>query len=169
MLLEEKVQELKSSPVAETIAKRMREFRDCPDVFSELCFCILTANASASSGIKTQQEIGGRFCDMPERELRDYLRGSGCRFYRNKASYIVEAREHRLPRFENELDAREWLVKNVKGIGYKEASHFLRNTGFEDVAILDRHILKVMSDHGLINSIPKSLTRKRYLELEERL
>jgi N-glycosylase/DNA lyase len=172
MKLEEKIKELTSSPVAKTISQRMREFRDCPDAFSELCFCILTANASAQSGINTQQKIGHRFHEIPENELRAFLRTSGCRFYRNKCSYIVQARKHRglrLDGFKNGPEAREWLVENVKGLGYKEASHLLRNTGFEDVAILDRHILKVMNAHGMIKDVPKSLTRKRYLEFEEKL
>ncbi len=65
--------------------------------------------------------------------------------------------------------AREWLVKNVKGIGYKEASHFLRNVGFDDVAILDRHVLSVLCEYELIDEVPHSLTRGRYLGIEEKL
>ena len=65
---------------------------------------------------------------------------------------------------------REWLVQNVHGIGYKEASHFLRNVGSgEGIAILDRHILKNLLKHGAIAEIPKTLTKKRYLEIEERM
>jgi len=65
--------------------------------------------------------------------------------------------------------AREWLVKNVKGIGYKEASHFLRNVGFDNLAILDRHVLSVLHEYGLIDEVPRSLTCGRYLEIEEKL
>jgi len=36
----------------------------------------------------------------------------------------------------------EWLVKNLTGLGYKEAGHFLRNIGSGKIAILDRHILR---------------------------
>lgn len=170
MALEEKIMELKESPVAETISTRMREFRECDDIFSEMCFCILTANASAKSGIKTQKEIGHKFGFMDEHELREYLRTSGCRFYRNKCSYILAAREKefRPEIFSNGMEAREWLVKNIKGLGYKEASHFLRNIGFEDVAILDRHILNIMADNNLI-AMPKTLTKKRYLDIEQEL
>ncbi len=57
-------------------------------------------------------------------------------------------------------------MKNALGIGYKEASHFLRNVGVEDLAILDRHVLSLMRDYGLIDSVPKSLTKQRYLSLE---
>lgn len=71
--------------------------------------------------------------------------------------------------FGDERKAREWLVKNVEGIGWKEASHFLRNVGFGGVAILDRHVLRVLHEHGLIGEIPKSLPRGRYLEIEEKI
>ena len=44
---------------------------------------------------------------------------------------------------EDTFEIREWLVENVRGMGYKESSHFLRNIGLgENIAILDRHILK---------------------------
>jgi len=69
--------------------------------------------------------------------------------------------------FHDETDAREWLVKNIKGLGYKEASHFLRNVGYHNVAILDRHILRVLNDHVLIDEIPKNLTAKKYKEIEK--
>ncbi len=66
--------------------------------------------------------------------------------------------------------AREYLVRNIKGMGYKEASHFLRNIGMgESLAILDRHILKSLEELGVINRIPKTLSPKRYKEIEERM
>jgi N-glycosylase/DNA lyase len=56
------------------------------------------------------------------------------------------------------------------GFGLKEASHFLRNIGSEfDLAILDRHIIKNLLRYGVIDEIPKSLTKKQYLMIEERM
>ncbi|GAJ17855.1 unnamed protein product, partial [marine sediment metagenome] len=34
----------------------------------------------------------------------------------------------------DEIKLREWVVKNFKGLGYKEASHFLRNIGYKNFA-----------------------------------
>lgn len=68
----------------------------------------------------------------------------------------------------NGSDVREWLVKNVKGLGCKEASHFLRNVGFTDVAILDFHIIDILERCGAIKR-PKTLTKNRYLEIERAL
>jgi N-glycosylase/DNA lyase len=66
---------------------------------------------------------------------------------------------------------REWLVKNVKGIGMKEAGHFIRNMGLSNnqLAILDVHILKNLKEFGIIEKIPKSLTKKEYLKIEDRM
>ena len=61
---------------------------------------------------------------------------------------------------------REWLVNNIKGIGYKEASHFLRNIGFDDYAIIDFHIIDILTRYKIIEK-PKYLSKKKYLEIEE--
>ena len=57
-------------------------------------------------------------------------------------------------------------MENVKGLGYKEASHFLRNVGYKDIAILDRHILRVLHENEIIQETPKQLTRRRYFMIE---
>ena len=57
------------------------------------------------------------------------------------------------------------MVNNVKGLGYKESSHFLRNIGFDDYAIIDFHIVDVLVNYNLINK-PKTITKKKYLEIE---
>jgi len=51
----------------------------------------------------------------------------------------------------------------------KEASHFLRNTGHLDLAILDRHILKNMVNLGILNEIPSSISKNTYVSLERKL
>lgn len=140
--------------------------------FSELCFCILTANSSASLGIKIKNKIGADgFLNLSLNDLKGILKEEGHRFYNKRAEYIVEARRYKkikdlLIGYEDKKEAREWLVSNIKGIGYKESSHFLRNVGYMNLAILDRHILRVLNSYNIIESIPKSLTRKSYLGLE---
>jgi N-glycosylase/DNA lyase len=63
-------------------------------------------------------------------------------------------------------DLRVWLVQNVHGLGWKEASHFLRNIGHRNLAILDRHILKNLKRHNVVKRLPKTLTPRRYLSIE---
>ena len=68
------------------------------------------------------------------------------------------------------MDIRRDLVKNIKGIGYKEASHFLRNIGLgKDIAILDRHILKNLKIYGAIDKVPLSMSVRSYLDIEEKV
>jgi len=100
----------------------------------------------------------------------------GVRFNNNKAGYIVEARRNFADVsnfFRGSKDIykkREWLVQNIKGFGYKEASHFLRNIGLgENLAILDRHILKNLKLLKVIDEIPNLLSKKKYLEIEEKM
>lgn len=167
------------------IKKRLDDFKAVwtePDerIFSELCFCICTPQSKAVHCHEAVSALSGNrvlYCG-DERRIRSGLKK--VRFPNNKAKYIVETRGRffcdKTLRVKDKISAgdifatREWLVRNVKGIGYKEASHFLRNIGFgDDLAILDVHILKNMVRLGVISEKPKTLTRKKYLELEEKL
>ena len=175
----EEIEELKKSPIKEIIEKRTKEFeelgkKDSNEIFKELCFCLLTANFSAAGGIKIQSNIGEGFFNLPEQDLAKKLSELGHRFPNARAKFIAEARKYRssikeiLNRFEYETDARNWLAKNVKGLGMKEASHFLRNIGYKNVAIIDFHILDLLEKYKLIEK-PKTLSPKKYVEIENLL
>ena len=144
------------------------------DIFSEASFCILTANSSATLGIKIQKEVGIEgFRNLHLDDLFQIIKGMGHRFARQRAERIVLLREkekllEELKNYDNGKEAREILVKNIKGYGYKEASHFLRNIGFDDVAIIDRHISRFLFEKGLVKP-RKTITKKVYLECEEAL
>lgn len=168
------------------IEHRIKEFegfldRDEEDIFAELCFCICTPQSKARAcdrAINRMKETG-TLLGGSEEDIASELQG--VRFRQNKARYIVSAREQfsreggiQIKRtLSSHLDAqglREWIVKNIKGLGYKEASHFLRNIGIGlDMAILDRHILKNLKRAGVIEKIPASLSRKKYLEIEGKM
>lgn len=141
------------------------------DLYSELCFCILTANWSAHGGMRAQKLIGHGFSILSLEELTEKLKAVGHRYPEARAKYIVENRWllGKLKEVIAQPDPREFIVKNVKGLGWKESSHFLRNVAFPDYAILDKHVLRTMHLHGLIDEIPKGWTRKKYLDYEKRL
>jgi N-glycosylase/DNA lyase len=174
--LVEKINSLKKGSVRKTVESRLREFNenrmDPSKIFSELCFCICTANNSAERGLRAQAEID--FCGLSEPQLRKKMREVVCRFYNHKTDYIIEARLRKeefvakIDSFDSGSEAREWIVKNIKGLGYKEASHFLRNIGFTDVAIIDFHIIDILVENKLIKR-PNSLTKKFYLNVESSL
>ena len=143
------------------------------DLFCELSFCVLTANWSAEGGIRAQKEIGKGFVHFPPEKLAEELRKLGHRYPQKRAEFIVANRwlVGRLRELVNgdPFLSREFLVKNARGIGWKESSHFLRNAGVEDLAILDKHVLRLMKSHNLLTGIPKSWSKKRYLYIEELL
>lgn len=178
------VMELEADPrVRDAVEGRTREFQeanlaDSARWFEELTYCLLTAYSSASMGQRCVDALCGE--DVLKKgsleEVRDCLRAQGHRFADRRAEYIVAARTH-APRLKEIIKgqpsskaAREWLVGNIKGLGMKEASHYLRNVGYLDLAIIDRHILSHMREHGLADTdARKGITRRKYLEYERTL
>ena len=160
------------------IKARLKEFerfhnRKSKEIFPELCFCILTPQSNARNCDKAIRELKERRLLFTGRagEIRRVLKGKS-RFHNKKADYIVNARRmlnKKIFDADEARDMRDSLVKDIKGIGYKEASHFLRNIGLgKDIAILDRHILKNFKRYGIISKIPACLTPEIYLGIEDR-
>lgn len=161
---------LKNDPeIKNQVDIKLQEFKDQDDKFSELCFCLMTAGFRADRSIKIQQEIGSGFNTLSKKELSKELRKLGHRFPNNRANYICAARNVDLKKIQdipNDQEIREQLIKQVKGLGYKEASHFLRNIGYDDFAIIDFHIIDLLVRNEIIDK-PKILTPKKYLEIED--
>ena len=166
------------------IEKRLTEFRimwekgDDYAMFKEFIFCLLTPQSKAKIcwDAVERMEQKSLLMNGDYREILECL--EGVRFRNKKAEYIINSRaiflDNAIPmvkpiisRFKSPEEARDFLVKDVKGMGYKEASHFLRNIGCgENLAILDRHILKNLKFLGKIKHIPQSISRRIYMELE---
>ena len=161
------------------VENRITEFLEVKEMdtekwFEELTYCLLTAYSSARLG----QLCVDALCDRDALlhgnldQVKETLRTQGHRFAEKRAEYIVIAREiaptlkGTIQGFQDIKAAREWLAKNIKGLGWKESSHFLRNIGYLDVAIIDRHIISNMVDYGILEERPKSITKRRYLEYE---
>jgi N-glycosylase/DNA lyase len=168
---------LRKTEISKTVKRRLKEFRALgkkgnKDWFSELCFCILTANSKAHTALAIQHKLGCiGFLGLSKKQLTRVIRENKHRFHNTKANFIVNARKFRDTKdiLTKEKDPRRWLVTNVKGIGWKESSHFLRNVGYTDYAILDRHILNLMLENRLIKKRPKPLNEKNYLAIEKKL
>ena len=176
--LEYKIEDLKKSEIGNRINKRINEFKNInknsnEELFMEMCFCLLTANFNAEKCIEIQNDIGECFLTDSKEELTKKLKDYGHRFPNTRSEYISESLKCKdklkeIVRFHDKIALREWIVKNVKGLGYKEASHFLRNIGFDDYAIIDFHILDILVNHKLIKR-PTTITKKKYLEIEDLL
>ena len=106
-------------------------------------------------------------------DLSHELKKIGYRFPNIRAKYISKTQQQKNNLLEilSQLDGenlRSWLVKNINGLGYKEASHFLRNIGYDDYAIIDFHIIDILTTYEYIQK-PQTVTKKRYLEIEQQL
>ncbi|MBI1972349.1 MAG: N-glycosylase/DNA lyase [Candidatus Aenigmarchaeota archaeon] len=166
------------------IKKRLEEFgengKSSEKIFLELCFCLCTPRSSAIKCDRIIKQLAGNglLFNGSAGDIKKYM--DEISFPNEKSGYIVGARERFANRnvdfteffrkFLSPAGAREWLVKNVKGLGRKEASHFLRNIGLgKSFAILDVHILKNLEEFGVIGEVPQQLTDKKYMEIEAKM
>ena len=168
------------------IKRRLQEFKEVFNqnnerVLAELAFCLCTPQSKATvcwNAIESLMKNNLLYIGTAE-QIKPFL--NAVRFSEKKSKYIVAARElftengklkikEKIKLINDVFELREWLVENVKGLGMKESSHFLRNIGFShNLAILDRHILKNLKELKVIDEIPKSLTKKKYLEIEQKM
>ncbi|HEX8138403.1 MAG TPA: N-glycosylase/DNA lyase [Pyrinomonadaceae bacterium] len=171
------------------IAARLAEFRDVwrtgddARLWEELVYCIFTAGASARMGLKAIEAIRPLLFEGSREEMTEVLlQARAHRYPVARPGYVVTTRDYlqqdcrmrlreRLNSFTDPLARRDWLAseRRIKGLGYKEASHFLRNIGLSGYAILDKHILRSLAEMGVIDSPQPPSTRARYLKTEERL
>jgi N-glycosylase/DNA lyase len=171
------------------IRRRLHEFRDVwskgsdARLWEELVFCIFTAGASARMGLRAVEAIRPLLMDGNREDMTLALQRAGAhRFPVERPGYIVVTRaylrEHcdmalrkKLQSFADPIERRDWLAqeKQVKGLGYKEASHFLRNIGLSGYAILDKHVMSCLMDLKVVETPKPPGNRTRYLETEERL
>lgn len=162
------------------IQNRLQDFsgmkeKSGKELFAELAFCLLTPQSNGRRCWEAVERLrdSGLLFDGSAGQIKKIIK-TYARFHNTKAKHIVVNRKFlnyfsmqgHLKAFSDAFAMREWLVKHVKGFGYKEASHFLRNIGCFDVAVLDRHIMKNLVRYGAIHGMPKSLTPKKYLEIE---
>ncbi len=174
--------------IKKDIDNRLQEYKNIwkygsnEDIHAELSFCILTPQSKARNAWKaiTNMRNDNILFTGTSEELAKYL--NIVRFKNNKAKYLVELRNQMTDEngkiitkdffssFKTVNEKREWIVNNIKGMAWKEAGHFLRNIGFgSEIAILDRHILKNLVRLEIIDEVPKTLTKKIYLEIENKV
>jgi len=150
------------------------------DVFSEACFCILTANFRADKSILMQKNLGIQGCKQADYDhILEVLQKHGHRFARQRAERILALRQvwQDVQQIINQLSpampytqvvqARKELKSLVNGYGLKEASHFMRNIGVRNIAIIDRHILRFLVDAGLVPKPKAGITNSVYLQAEQ--
>ncbi|HIE08562.1 MAG TPA: hypothetical protein EYP65_01790 [Armatimonadetes bacterium] len=168
------------------ILRRLAEFKKSFEegneaIFEELVFCILAAGASARMGVRGVEALRGVLLSAPAEELAERLQGLHL-YPASRAKYIAETRDYLASKFrfrlkelilsfDDAMGRRDFFAKNrhIKGIGYKGASHFLRNIGFSGYAILDKHVLRGLAGLGVIEGGRPPSTRRQYLEIESKM
>ena len=152
-------------------------------LWEEMVYCIFTAGASAAMGMTAVSAVRP-LLDRGSRSAitRALKKPPAYRFHNVRAEHIVTTRAYlqktvsmrlrdQLAKFDDATERRDWLARNpgIKGLGYKEASHFLRNVGFKGYGILDKHIVRCLAELGVIDSAKPPTSRARYLETEDRM
>ncbi len=169
------------------IRRRLSEFesiwrsKDDARLWEEMVYCFFTGGCSARMGLRSIEAVRDLLKEGSHDDLMNALVGRH-RYPRARSRYIVASRDfltadcgmrlfERLSRFEDPHERRDWLVreKGIKGLGYKEASHYLRNIGFKGYAILDKHVLRCMTELRIIEEPKPPNTRSRYLRVEDKL
>lgn len=136
-------------------------------VLGELYFCLLTPRSKAVKCRVIVNEIKSKnlLFKPSQKDIKKIMSRFGYALT-NKSKYIVIASKN-FNEIKNNL-TRDWLEKNVKGLGMKESSHFLRNIGFKKLGIIDIHVQRFLKKIGLFDGKIGALTKKQYLELEKK-
>jgi N-glycosylase/DNA lyase len=169
------------------IKKRLAEFETIrqkgtdANHWEEMVFCFFTGGCSAKMGLRSLQAVSPYLMDGTQEQLAKALTGVH-RYPNARSRYVVASRdflrEHcdfrlrsKLESFGDHHERRDWLAleKGIKGLGYKEASHFLRNVGFRGYGILDKHVLKSLAELKIIDDPKPPNTRSKYLTIEDKL
>jgi len=158
------------------IIKTLESFRKKSKklVKMELVFCLLTPQSEAKKCWSAVKRIEKENFPSEEKIILKCL--DGIRFKFKKANYVKQALENfdstyrRIKKEKDYFKLREYLVKNIKGLGWKEASHFLRNIGRGDnFAILDRHILNCLKRYNVIKKNPLNISKRIYFKIENKM
>jgi len=140
-------------------------------IFYNLCFAILSPQIPFTINRKVvdkliEKEYYSR--NIPDDELEEILRPT--RFFRQKKrnlkcmknSFFIVLNYLKNNWNSDSVKLRDELVDNIRGLGMKAASHFLRNMGHTELSIIDVHILRYLDlDLSSISN------RKKYKEVEK--
>ncbi|NIS07767.1 MAG: N-glycosylase/DNA lyase [Candidatus Dadabacteria bacterium] len=159
--------------------KRIRKNASDEQLFEEMTFCILAAGTSAKMALNSVEAVKDILSFGDFNQIRTSLIGH-YRYPNLRANHIIQCREYlkseydfkikdMISNLKDPIERRGFLatIPQIKGIGFKEASHFLRNIGYSSYAILDKHIIYYLYELKLIKSNEVPSTENRYLETEK--
>ena len=158
------------------ITDRLNDFKNIKTelIFYEFCFCIMTPQTKAKSAWLVQNRLIEK--DFKNTKFNPaYILADKkhyIRFHNVKTQRLINAINYK-ERLEkilllniDQYEKRKIIKTEFVGIGMKEASHFLRNIGYKQLAIIDRHILKMLVKCGVLDNPKPPNNDKQYLEIE---
>ena len=162
----------------EQIRQRLNDFSNVKqkDYFYELCFCLLTPQSKAENALEVIEKLKHKnFFEKPFNPVKILSdKKHYIRFHNTKAKRLLIVRKS-FPdllvmincKIKN-IEKRNIIAEMVNGFGLKESSHFLRNIGYRNLAILDRHILSCLAECKVFKRIPKINNKLKYLKIENK-
>jgi N-glycosylase/DNA lyase len=175
------------------IDSRLKEFKSLRDSseerkFLELTFVLLTSRTDAEKAWEAANKLerSDLLLSGGTEDIGTILDEKGVQYPEKKAEFVVENREklsqptlvdpEKKLKISNRIDkedldsSRRWFAENLKGIGWKGASHFLRNIGYGNgFAIISGHIAGQLYELELKENPGPVDDEEEYLELEQRL
>ncbi len=172
------------------IQERLEEFQKLrdegdPRLFRELVFVILTSRSAAKKSWEAAEKLEelGLLENGSRKEIAEVLENHGIQYERDKAGYIVSNRESLSQptlrdtsgelKLSSRIDpgnlekTREQLVDSLQGVGWKGASHFLRNIGYGgDFAITSAYIMNNLHQLEMVESPEPPSGKEEYLKFE---
>lgn len=163
------------------IRARLAEFqkpRTEQFLWEELIYCLFAANSSGKMAETAVALLGPIHSKATLAQLQAKVHKK-VRFYNVRSRFFHENRlfvksthgtlSKMLESFTNVYELRNYLADQFLGMQFKEASHYLRNIGFTGLCIVDKHVLFLMKEFGVLKSAKPPKNRKEYLAIEEEI
>lgn len=165
--------------VKDDAQKRLNQFQAIPEtneaLFKELTFCVFAANSSADMAAKAVDLLEPILHTGDADTYKEQVTGN-VRFYNVRSEYTAYNYDQ-LQQLNNDLSThiqqdeqpRQFIQNTFKGIGMKEASHFLRNTGHSGYCILDKHIRTTCHQLNILDNPDYPKNTDDYLDKEQKI
>jgi N-glycosylase/DNA lyase len=144
---------------AKEACKKFQIKKSDGDIFYEMCFSLCSPGVKFNTNKKVNDLLREKNLYSLSRrysieDISEFLKS--IRYGKRKAGYIFNA----ILMFDNgfgsilsvinnnvdDVIKREFLIKNIRGFGYKTSSQFLRNSiGCTDLSLLDTHVQKYLN------------------------
>ena len=140
-------------------------------LFEELAFCVFAANSSAKMAQKAVSLLKPILHTGDESQYKSAVKGK-VRFYNVRSEYLAYNFEYVQKTSLRKMicvDKPRKELLNLKGIGMKEASHFLRNTGHSGYVILDKHIREIAYKLEILETASYESSYENYILKEAKI